>query len=102
MKGGNSMTDHDREVHLLESLRTEPVAPSRINVQRAMTEGLRRRRVGQWSRTAAIAAVTVAAAVGGTVAVQAAGTKPGPRTPAASVPKPAAHRRDQQGDRHRG
>jgi hypothetical protein len=89
MKGGNSMTDNDREVHLLESLRTEPVAPSRINVQRAMTEGLRRRRVRQWSRTAAIAAVTVAAAVGGTVAVQAAGAKPGPRTPAASVPKPA-------------
>jgi hypothetical protein len=90
MKDGNSMTDNEREVHLLESLRAEPVAPSRINVQRAMTEGGRRRRVRRWSGGAAIAAVTVAAAVGGAVAVQAAGAKPAPpavgRT-AASPPK---------------
>jgi hypothetical protein len=92
MKDGNSMTDNEREVHLLESLRAEPVAPSRISVQRAMTEGVRRRRVRRWTSGAAIAAVTVAAAVGGAVAVQATGARPGPptaagKTSAASAPK---------------
>lgn len=93
MKDGNSMTDNEREVRLLESLRAEPAGPSRINVERAMTEGRRRRRVRRWSSGAAIAAVTVAAAVGGAAAVQATGAKPGPqtagRTSAASAPKPA-------------
>jgi hypothetical protein len=94
MKDGDSMTDNEREVRLLESLRAEPVAASTVNVQRAMAEGRRRRRVRRWSGGAAIAAVTVAAAVGGTVAAQATGARPAPRntaagTAAAPAPKPS-------------
>jgi hypothetical protein len=80
MRDGNSMTDNERQVRLLESLRAEPAAPSRIDVQRAMSDGLRRRRVRRWSGGAAIATVTVAVAVGGAVVVQATGAEPGPPT----------------------
>jgi len=97
------MIDNEGGVHLLESLRTEPDAPPRIDVRRAMADGRRRRRARRWSGGAAVAAVTVATAVGGAVAVRGSGAQPGPppaagrtvTTPAPALPEPkdcAIHR----------
>lgn len=56
----------DRARRLLEPLREEPYGPPRFDVDRAMAAGRRQRRMRRWSVTAAVSAVTLVTAGGGT------------------------------------
>ena len=58
--------ENDGAQRLLEVLRGEPYGVPEYDVDRAMAEGRRRRRLRRWSVTAAVSAVTLVAAGGGT------------------------------------
>ena len=88
MKGDTVRNEDDLAQRLLEPLRGEPDGPPRIDVDRAMREGRRRRRTRHWSTALAVTAVTAVTAGGGTVMVAAAKNDAEPR-PTASAPPSA-------------
>ena len=60
------MNKDDDPQRLLEPLRGEPYGLPAYDVDRAMADGRRRRRLRRWSVTAAVSAVTLVTAGGGT------------------------------------
>ena len=66
MKGTPMSNQDDLARRLLEPLREEPSGRPRFDVDRAMAEGRRLRRMRRWSITAAVSAVTLVTAGGGT------------------------------------
>lgn len=71
MRDENEMIDDEGAVRLLEPLRGEPDSRTAIDVPKAMSEGLRRRRSRRWSTAFAALAVTSLTIGGGTLAVSA-------------------------------